>query len=28
VVVDLLRQGLGQEPANQGNVSDWINRNA
>ena len=28
VVVDLLRQGLGQEPANQGSVSDWINRNA
>ena len=28
VVVDLLRQGLGQEPANQGSVSDWISRNA
>ena len=28
VVVDLLRQGLGQEPQQKGNVSDWISRNA
>ena len=28
VVVDLLRQGLGQEPQQKGSVSDWINRNA
>lgn len=27
-VVDLLRLGLGQNPVDQGAVSDWINRNA
>jgi len=28
VVVDLLRQGLGETRVDQGGVSDWITRNA